>query len=102
VRVATSAAVLTRPFMLRQQDPSATPPARSRTTAAADGHDQHSDLSTLPLALEQRVRDGLMELGLDQLPDVHALSTPVRVDLAQPQPLPQHAHATVHIGGADG
>jgi hypothetical protein len=42
-----------------------------------------------------------MELGLDQLPDVHALSAPVRVDLAQPQPLPQHAHASVHIGGAE-
>lgn len=97
VRVAPTGAVLTRPFLLRQQDPSA-PPPHARSHGAADG----DGFSTLPAALEQRVREGLMELGLDQLPDVHALSAPVRVDLAQPQPLPQHAHASVHIGGAEG
>lgn len=96
VRVAQSDAVLTRPFMLRQQDASAAtaPTASSHASGSATASGE-------PLSLAERISDGLMELGLDQLPDLGALQTPVRVDLAAAEAMHTDAHASMHLTSSD-
>ena len=123
VRVQQSAAdaILTRPFMLRQPEAGpvqlsagaqAVADARSNHSGAQQDAAEHagskraasakaarSDSSSSQL---ERVRHGLLSLGLEQLPDMQALSVPVRVELAQqPDALQSDAHAAMLLRTPD-
>ncbi len=97
-----SDAVLTRPFMLRQPDSSApvelSAGARAVAEARYEADASAASESGARSSLSARVRDGLLELGLDQLPDMQALHVPVRVELAsKAEAMQPEAHADIHL-----